>query len=70
MIKEKTEEIQQIHDEVYELQTQFKGQQKDREDVILKLNKDNDESMKKHILLQNKIDEYRKKNEKVTNDAQ
>lgn len=70
LIKEKTEEIQSIHDEVYELQTKYKHQVRDRDDVILRLNRENDEAMKKHILLQNKIEEYKKKNEKISNEAQ
>lgn len=47
----------------------FKQQTKDREDVILRLTKENDDAMKRQIMLENQIAEYVKKNEKTNNDA-
>ena len=70
LIKEKQDEIQSMHTEVFELQTKYKTQTQDREDVILRLNRENDAAMKKHIQLENKIQEYIKKNEKTNRDAQ
>ncbi len=57
------------HTEVYQLQDKYKEQYKDREDVILRLTRDNDESMKKMIELESKIQSLEKKNEKVTNET-
>mmetsp|Transcript_15721 Transcript_15721/g.24143 ORF Transcript_15721/g.24143 Transcript_15721/m.24143 type:complete len:121 (+) Transcript_15721:15-377(+) len=69
LISEKEKQIQQLHTEVYHLQDKYKEQYKDREDVILRLTRDNDESMKKMIELESKIQSLEKKNEKVTNDT-
>lgn len=69
MIKEKTNEIDKMHAELYDLQTRLKTQQQDRDDVIIRLTRDNDESMKNMISLENKIQEYEKKNEKTNADT-
>jgi len=55
MIKEKDSEIKEVTKDVSDLQTSFKEQFKEKEDVILRLTKDNDEAMKKMILLESKI---------------
>ena len=51
------------------MQLQYKAQVKYREDVILRLTRENDEVMKKMIDLENIIQEYEKKNEKTSNDV-
>ena len=43
----------------------YKKQHKDKEDVILRLTRDNDAAMKKMIDLENKIQTLEKKNEKI-----
>ena len=40
-------EISHSHTEVYNLQNQYKEQYKDREDVVLRLTKENYDAMKK-----------------------
>ena len=55
MIKEKDAEIREVTRDVSDLQASFKEQFKEKEDVILRLTKDNDEAMKKMILLESKI---------------
>ena len=47
LIDDKTKEIDKLHREVYDLQTTYKQLQQDKEDVIVKLTKDNDEMMRK-----------------------
>ena len=69
MISEKTENIEKIHQEVYTLQKDLKKQEKDKGDVILRLTKENDETMKRMIELESIIQEYEKKNEKQINDT-
>ena len=65
MIEEKTEKIESVHNEVYGLQSKLKVQTKDRDDVILRLTRENDDAMKKMIELESLIQEYEKKNEKT-----
>lgn len=57
------------HKEVYQLQDEYKEQFKNREDVILRLTRDNDEQGKKLIDLENKIQTLEKRNEKIQNDT-
>lgn len=64
MIKEKDTEIAEVTKDVSHLQTQFKEQYKEKEDIILKLTKDNDESMRRMIQLENKIKSFEGNNEK------
>ena len=52
MIAEKGKEIETVHAEVYQLQDRLKQQKMDRDDVILRLTKENDEAMKKMIALE------------------
>ena len=44
-------------------------QTKDRDDVILRLTRENDDAMKKMIKLESEIQEYEKINEKKINDT-
>ena len=69
MIAEKTAQIEKEHKEVYNLQTKLKMQTKDRDDVILRLTRENDDAMKKMIKLESEIQEYEKINEKKINDT-
>lgn len=69
MIKEKTNKIEEVHNEVYGLQDRYKSQQLDRDDVVLRLTRENDEAMKKMIELEAKIQEHEKKNEKIQQDT-
>lgn len=64
MIKEKDAEIAEVTKDVSNLQTQFKDHYKDKEDIILKLTKDNDDSMRRMIQLENKIKSLEGGNEK------
>lgn len=57
------------HREVESLNTAYKRQFRDREDVILNLTRENDDAMKKMIDLENKIIALEKKNEKTKNDT-
>ena len=57
------------HTEVGNLQNDYKEQFKNREDVILRLTRDNDEQGKKLIDLENKIQTLEKRNEKTTNET-
>ena len=59
-----------MHREVYELQSRFKQQEKDSEDVMARLTKELGDAMTKHTSLMHKIEEYKKKNEKINTDAQ
>ena len=51
------------------MQNDYKEQFKNREDVILRLTRDNDEQGKKLIDLENKIQTLEKRNEKTTNET-
>ena len=64
MIKEKDSEIKEVTKDVSDLQASFKEQFKEKEDVILRLTKDNDEAMKKMILLESKIQTLNTGNDK------
>ena len=64
MIKEKDAEISEVTKDVSNLQTQYKENFKEKENIILKLTKDNDDSMKKMILLESKIKTLEGQNEK------
>lgn len=55
------------HDEVYGLGEKFRHQQKDRQEVIQSLTKENEEKMKAMIELENKIETLEKRNQKQTN---
>ena len=56
------------HDEVYGLNEKFKSQEKDRNDVIERLTRENEEKMKVLIDLETKIQTLEKKNEKENNE--
>lgn len=70
MISEKDADIKVVHQEVYELQSRLKVQEKDSGDVMTRLTKELQDAITKHTELQHNIDEYNKKNEKINNDAQ
>jgi len=65
MIKDKDLEIREVTKDVGDLQASFKEQFKEKEDVILRLTKDNDEAMKKMILLESKIQTLNTGNDKT-----
>eukprot|EP00347_Sterkiella_histriomuscorum_P022548 403338076 len=68
MIGEKENTIKNQHDEVYSLNEKFKQQEKDRNDVIERLTRENEEKMKVLIDLETKIQSLEKKNEKDNNE--
>lgn len=56
------------HEEVYALNESYKQQDKDRNDVIERLSKENEDKMKILIDLETKINALEKKNEKNNNE--
>ncbi|CDW79859.1 UNKNOWN [Stylonychia lemnae] len=68
MIGDKESQIKKLHDEVYGLNEKYKNQEKDRNDVIERLTRENEEKMKVLIDLETKIQTLEKKNEKENNE--
>jgi hypothetical protein len=57
------------HDEIYGLNEKYKQQEKDRNDVIERLTRENEERMRTMIDLENKIQALEKQNERNNNEV-
>jgi len=61
---ERQNQIVQYHDEIYILTEKFKAKEKDRHDVIERLNKEIEVNNGKMLMLKTKIESLEKQNEK------
>ena len=69
MIAEKDAEINRVRTEYYRLVEQYKKQVQEKQEVVQQLADEDTSKVKQLLLLRNKILDFEKKNEKVTNET-
>lgn len=69
MIEERYTQILNLQRDVQGMQDSMKDQYKEKEDIILRLTKEDNTAMKKMIELETKIQMLEKKTEKVTSET-
>ena len=69
LIEEKDKEITRVRTEYYRLVEQFKKQVKDKQEVVEQLTMEDTAKMRQLLVLRNKLLDFEKKNEKITNET-
>jgi hypothetical protein len=69
LIAEKDNEVTRVRSEYYRLVEQFKKQVKEKQEVVEQLTMEDTAKMRQLLLLRNKLLDFEKKNEKLTNDT-
>ena len=69
LISEKDAEITRERTDYYRLVEQYKKQQKEKQEVVEQLTMDDTAKMRQLLLLRNKLLDFEKKNEKITNET-
>ena len=69
LIEDKDKEITRVRTEYYRLVEQFKKQVKDKQEVVEQLTMEDTAKMRQLLVLRNKLLDFEKKNEKITNET-